>query len=298
MDVVVGDGRILRATPTENVDLFWGLRGGKATLGIVTAVELALVPLGSFYGGALWFAAEDGPAVLRAWHELCAHLPDEGTTSVAVLRLPPLDVLPPPIAGRQTLAVRFGWVGGDEVGARSLDVIRSVATPVLDDVRRRPYPEIGAVHADPVAPAAIATQSALLGEITPEALGAFAEVTAQEINQQTIVELRQLGGAVARPGEHRSAFCHRAAGYSLFSSGPAEPGLAAVRDHGTRIREALSPWTRPGLLANFSASADPKVIGRCYDPDARYWLEELGDHYDPDHVLDVGQVARRPRAIR
>src|SRR5690606_18447476 len=57
-DVVTGEGRLFRATPHENADLFWGLRGGKATLGIVVGAEIDLLPIPEFYGGAVYF---DGP---------------------------------------------------------------------------------------------------------------------------------------------------------------------------------------------------------------------------------------------
>ena len=176
--------------------------------------------------------------------------------------------------------------------------VRRVATPVLDDVRQRPYPQSGAVHSDPVAPARIIEQSALLGEIPAEAIDALVDATRPDLNQQTIVELRHLGGAVGRPGDHASAVCHRDASFSLFLSGPAEADVASVQAHGARVRSALSAWTRPGLLPNFSASDDPAQIRRGYDADTGSRLEELGDHYDPGHVLDVGQVVRRPATGR
>ena len=66
-DVVTGQGRLLRATPQEHADLFWGLRGGRGSLGIVTAVELDLVRQRSVYGGCVWFDGADAERVLRAW---------------------------------------------------------------------------------------------------------------------------------------------------------------------------------------------------------------------------------------
>ena len=298
MDVVVGDGRTLRATPTENEDLYWGLRGGKATLGIVTSVELGLVRLATFYGGALWFDADNTREVLLAWRQMCADLPDQGTSSAAIMRLPRLDVLPAPIAGRQTLAIRFGWVGQPAAGEPFMARIRHVATPVLDDVKERPYLQIGAVHSDPVGPSAITQQSALLTEITDETIDALVEATRPDINRQNIVELRQLGGAIAHEPQHASAFCHRDAAFSLFIAGSAVPDPAPVETNACHVLTALAPWTAPGLLANFAASNEPADISRCYDTDALHWLKELGDHYDPAHVLDTGQVARYPMPAR
>ena len=107
------------------------------------------------------------------------------------------------------------------------------------------------------------------------------------------MELRQLGGAIAREPEHPSAFSHRTAGYSLFVAGSAAGDRTAVEAHATDVLAALAPWTEPGLLPNFVASDDPTEIGRSYDAETRHWLEELGDHYDPAHVLHTGQVVRR-----
>jgi hypothetical protein len=294
LEVVTGEGRLLRVTPDEHEDLFWGLRGGKATLGIVTAVEIDLVPLADFYGGSLWFSQADTGRVLHRWQQLCQELPEQGSTSAAIMRLPPLPGLPEPIAGRQTLAVRFAWTGDPLAGARHLDVLREAAAPVLDDVSVRPQAEIGRVHNDPVEPMPALDHFALLHSLTDEAIDRLLGAASQG-NAQTIIELRLLGGAIARTPRHPSALCHRGAAFTLFTSGVPAPDPAAVDDHAMRILAALSPWTHDGLWANFCPSNDRDLIARCYDPDALHWLTSLGDQYDPDHVLHTGHVVRRSR---
>lgn len=292
IEVVTGQGELLRVTPTEHEDLFWGLRGGKATLGIVTAIELDLIPATEFYGGSLWFDRDDSERVLRGWLELCQHLPEAGTTSAAIMQLPPLPDLPAQIAGRQTLSVRFAWTGDLESGARWLEPLRQLATPVLDDIRVRSYAEVGQIHNDPVEPMPAREHSALLRGMTEETVEALLTAVNRDRNTQGIVELRLLGGAVARPPRHRSAVCHRDAAYTLFMSGVPMPTTTAIDAQAARILDALSAWTVDGLWTNFERSADPEVIARCYDEDTLRWLSALGDQYDPDGVLGLGQVVR------
>jgi FAD/FMN-containing dehydrogenase len=89
-DVVTGDGVVRRATPTEHPDLFFALRGGKGTAGIVTAVEFDLVHLPTFYGGSVWFDGADAPRVIEAWRSWADELPEAGTTSFGLFQLPPM----------------------------------------------------------------------------------------------------------------------------------------------------------------------------------------------------------------
>ena len=72
-----------------------------------------------------------------------------------------------------------------------------------------------------------------------------------------------------------------------------DPSTANALDaHAGRVFGALQPWLAPGLLANFAAGDDPNQIARCYDTDTLFWLITLADQYDPDRVLQTGQVAR------
>ncbi len=293
-EVVTGDGQLRRASASEHADLFWGLRGGKATLGIVTAVEFDLPRLSRFYGGSIWFAAADATTVLNAWHRLTADLPESGTTSIAIMNLPPLPQLPPMIAGRSTVAVRFAWTGDPREGARLLAELRSVATPLIDDVRSRPYAEVARIHTDPVDPMPVASRSALLADLPSEGLDAFIAAAVLD-NPHTIIELRALGGALARTPRHPSAVCHRDAAFSLFLSAPARPETrVAVDRHADDVLAAVDAWTLPGLLTNFAASDDPATIARCFDGPTASRLSRIADRYDPDRVLATGQVVRVP----
>jgi FAD/FMN-containing dehydrogenase len=124
-------------TPAQHPELFWGLRGGKATLGIITAVELDLLPVSTIYDGALYFDEADAAEVLHAWSTWSANLPEQATTSIALAQLPAQPFIPPELAGRRTVAVRYASIAGPEQAEGLLAPMRAAATPVLDRGGRR-----------------------------------------------------------------------------------------------------------------------------------------------------------------
>jgi hypothetical protein len=294
IEVVTGDGEIRRATATENEDLFWGLRGGKGALGIVTAVEMDLPAVAEIFGGALYFAGGDIPAVIERWREWSQQLPEQASTSVAILRLPPLPHVPPPLAGQVAVAVRFAWVGDPAEGAAVFQPMRDVATPVLGDVGMMPYAAIGAIHADPVDPMPFHESTVLLRELPPEAVGALLELVGPEAEcPQVIVELRLLGGAVARPGRHASAMCHRDAAYTLMTIGIGVPPVReATVAHAAQVLACVGPWSTGHRLPNFGAGADPAGPAGAYDEQTLARLAELAVRYDPRGVLSAARPLR------
>ena len=297
-DVVTGDGEVRRVTPTEHADLFFALRGGKGATAIVTAVEFDLVHLPEFYGGAVYFAAEDAGAVIGRWRDWSAGLPELGTTSFAFFQLPELPGIPPPLAGRMTLGVRFAWTGEMDEGRRLLDEIRAVAPVVLDDAGVKPYTAIDSVHADPVDPMPVIDPAILLDEFTEEGAERLLSAVGHGSGSPLVmVELRQLGGAYAREAAYPNAFSHRDAGYSLLAVGMAhEPAAeAASTERANRLFAAMAEWDTGGIWPNFGPAHDVRTARRAYDEETLERLLATAATYDPDGVLQIGKFTRAVR---
>jgi len=285
--VVTGDGHLLRATPEEHPDLFWGLRGGKGALGIVTAVELDLLPIAQLYGGALYFDGADAAAVARAWATWCPVLPPEATTSLALFQLPAMPGVPEILAGRLTVGVRFAWTGSEEAGRDVLAPMRAVATPLIDAVAMMPYAALGAIHADPVDPMPIHESHALLRELPPDAVDALLAVAGEGSGSpQLLVEVRQLGGEAQREPAVPGAFCGREAAFTLLGVGIAAPPVGdVVRAHGAALLDAMAPWSLDGALPNFLPGNDAANFRRLYTPAVLDRLCAASEAYDPAGVL-------------
>ncbi|HEX5917421.1 MAG TPA: FAD-binding oxidoreductase [Nocardioides sp.] len=287
IEVVTGDGELRRTTPTEHPELFFGLRGGKGMLGIITAIEFDLVEQPRFYGGSLWFDGADAPAVIDAWRAWSAELPEEGTTSFALFQLPEMEGVPPMLAGRLTLSVRFVWTGSAEDGERWFAAMRAAAPVILDDVSDKPYAAIDSVHTDPLDPTPAFEAGDVLTDFPAEAVDALLALTGPGVpSPQILVEVRQLGGAFARPGEHPAAFASRAAAYSLLLVGISE--IPGVEDHSAAVLEAMAPWVGGHRLPNFTFT--PEEYVDAYDEVTLARLRRAVRTYDPNGVMTIGGV--------
>jgi len=287
IEVVTGDGELRRVTPTDHPELFFALRGGKGMLGIVTAIEFDLVQQPRFYGGSMWFDGADAPAVIDAWRAWSAELPEEGTTSFALFQLPDMEGVPPMLAGRLTLSIRYVWTGSAEDGERWFAAMRAAGPVILDDVAEKPYAAIDSVHTDPLDPVPAHEAADVLAEFPAEAADALLALTGPGVmSPQVLVEVRQLGGAYARPGEHPAAFASRDAAYSLLVVGIA--AIPGVADHAQAVLDAMAPWVGGHRLPNFTFT--PEEYVDAYDEVTLARLRRARRTYDPAGVMAIGGV--------
>ena len=293
--VVTGDGEVRTATAQENPELFWGLRGGKSTLGLITEVIIDLPQIAEIYGGAVDFDGAQAATVLRAWRDWAADLSTEASTSVALINLPPLPGVPPMLAGKLTVAVRYASVADLATAAADFAPMRAIAPVVLDAVGPMPYAAIGSIHADPSEPMPVMEGGGLLAALPDDALECLvATVNSPVAALLPSVEVRQLGGAYAHDQGVRSALCHRDAAFNLHLVGvvPDEQAAPAAAGAIASVLEQTAPWSRGAALPNFVATDDPANLHKCYDEDTAAWLAALADQFDPQGVLRVGQVVR------
>jgi FAD/FMN-containing dehydrogenase len=111
LDLVTAAGHLLQVSSTSHPDLFWGLRGGGGNFGVVTALEFALYPVVEVYGGNLYYPLDIAPEVFAAYRQWIQTLPDEWSTTILIMHLPPLPQLPEPLRSK-SVVVRGCYLGG------------------------------------------------------------------------------------------------------------------------------------------------------------------------------------------
>jgi len=295
VELVTADGEHVRADATENADLFWALRGGGGSFGVVTALEFRLYDIATAYAGMLvWDIAQAEPA-LRRWVEWAAAAPDEVTTAFRILNLPPLPDIPAPLRGRSVVVVDGAVLADDQQAEAILADLRGLA-PEMDTFGRVPARSLVRLHMDPEGPTPAVSDSTMLGSLPGEGIDAFlTEVGPGSSSSLLLAELRQLGGALGRDHEGGGALKRLDGAYLAFGAAiAATPEMGAQGEHDAqRLTKALSPWANGRRYLNFAENAvDPKSG---YDERAWLQLKGIRSAVDP-HGTFVGNH-RIPRLV-
>ena len=286
IEVVTADGQLRRADREHEPDLFWALRGGGGSFGIVTALELRLFPVTQLYAGILWYPIERGPDVLHAWRDLTrGAVPDELTTLGRFLRLPPVPELPAEIRGKSFALIEAFYLG-DQARADELLAPLRALRPVNDTIATITMPELLHVHMDPDQPAAWLADGLMLASLPDQAIDALVSTAGTSAKfPLASVEVRHLGGELGRARPDNGALASLSAPYLLFAAGitPTPDLEAPARAQIGAVEDALAPWMAPHMYLNFSETSRPRAT--LWTEPAYHRLRQIKARVDPDDVI-------------
>jgi FAD/FMN-containing dehydrogenase len=285
VEIVTPDGRLVRADADHEADIFWAVRGGGGSLGVVTALEMTLYPVSELYAGALFFPIERAFEVLHAWRRWTDTVPDQLTSLGRVLRMPPSDDVPQPMRGRAFVLVEAAYLGDVQSGAALIRPLRALG-PELDTFTAIQAPALQQLHMDPESPVPGAGDGAFLAALPANAIDTLlALVGPRAQTPLQSVEIRHLGGALAREALGSGAQPKIDAQYVLFAVGIAPtPELAeAARTDARALKDALAPWHAGYDYYNFvETPAEAEVV---LPPESYERLRRIKAAYDPDQAI-------------
>jgi FAD/FMN-containing dehydrogenase len=284
--VVTGRGEEVEASATSHPELFWALRGGKSGLGVVTAVRIELVELPTLYAGSLLFENDQIENVVRGWVDYTATVDERVTSSIALLRFPPIDAVPAAMRGRNFVSVRFAFAGELGEGERLAAPLRALGPVFVDSLGELPASQTALIHNDPEGASPSWTAGTLLSHADAGFATALLAVAGPGARVPFVsAEVRHLGGATTRDVEGGSAVGGRSGAYTFTLIGAPEPSLFAriLPEAATKVFESIAPWVNPETTANFDGGAgagtpawSPKVLER---------LAAVRAAYDPDRIF-------------
>ena len=253
-DVVTADGLLLRVDREHEPDLFWALRGGGGSFGIVTALEFALYPVRELYAGALFWPQERAAEILHAWQTWTSGVPDTVTSVGRLLNLPALPGIPEGLRGRSFAVVEAACLATESEGAELLRPLRERG-PEIDTFAMLPPTALGALHMDPVDPTPLSIDGWLLADLPSAAIDALVEAAGPGSGSPLrSIELRHLGGALLDAAPEHGALASLDARFAAatISLVPNRDVAAAVERHSAIVRTALAPWEAERNYPNFA----------------------------------------------
>lgn len=289
-ELVTADGRQIRASADEHPDLFWGLRGGGGSLGVITRMEIALHPVTMVYAGNLFYPAAMAHEVFARYRDWVPTLPDEMTTSVVLMNFPPLPMVPEPLRGQSFTMVRGCYAGPLEEGAALIDGWRAWRAPAMDMFGPIPFTAAATISNDPLDPTAGVTRGLWLADLEGDAIDTLVGHTLPHGGPPalTITEVRHIGGAVSRADASRSAYGNRDAELLLEMIAMVPTPEAAEAAHAAMagMEAALRPHLTGGVYMNFLEGKDSRSrIAQGFTAESFRWLRALKREWDPRNLF-------------
>ena len=288
VELVTADGERLHVDDERHPDLFWALRGGGGNFGVVTRLQYQLHEIDTILGGLLVLPAS--PGTLGAFIAAANDAPDELSTIATLARLPPLPFVTAEHHGRLALMVRVAYVGDLERGRQALAPLRALATPLADAITPMPYQQMYPEEGPGAGRLRRATRSTFIDHFTEHAESTVFDRVQLGPSSMSAVEIRVLGGAMARVPADATAFSHRRRRLMVtFGAGYQDQAQAA--SHETWVADSLTAM-RPaihGVHVSFLGDEGTARVHEAYPADTYERLAAIKRRYDPTNLFHVNQ---------
>ncbi|MET2828698.1 FAD-binding oxidoreductase [Mesorhizobium shangrilense] len=294
-DVVTADGKLLRASQTENPDLFWALRGGGGNFGIVTAFEFKLHQMGpQVLSGLVVHPFADAEKVLREYRKALETAPDELTCWVVMRQAPPLPFLPTEWHGKEVLVLAMCYCGDIQAGEKATQKLRAIGTPIADVVGPNPFTGWQQAFDPLLAPGARNYwKSHDLTEFSDNAAAAITAAIARLPGPECEIFVGHVGGAAGRIKADATAFPQRNSHFVMnVHARWREPAMdKACIDWARGLYEAVKPYAAGTVYVNFMPEDEAGRVEAAYGGNYRR-LVEIKQRYDPLNLFRMNQNLR------
>lgn len=288
-EMVAATGKIVVASPEEHPELWWALRGGGGSFGVVTNLKLRLATAGAVLGGYAYFPVEKAERLLRSFADWSETQPEWSNAAVMLLQVPDRPQLPALLRGRRVVAVRAFAAAGEAIARQVMnELIAPGGPPLAVDYTYGSFNDMITEQGPPPPPVASHERIDLfdrLDDAVIEAMLATAGPGSDDV--VACVELRMWGGALARDNPARAG-AHPSTRYSIITGARYEPQWEAGRvDEAVGAFVAsLKPYSNGETLLNLCP--DPGATAGAFTSAAYDRLRSVKAAWDPDDIFQPG----------
>jgi FAD/FMN-containing dehydrogenase len=291
-DVVTANGELVKASDSENPDLFWALRGGGGNFGVVTSFEFQLHPVGpEVLSGLIIHPIDGAKELLQAYGPIATSAPDELTVWVVLRKAPPLPFLPEEWHGREVLVFALCYCGDMDEGEKAIAELRALGDPIADVVS--PHPFTGWQTAfDPLLEPGARNywKSHDFTELTDDAIDDLLEAIHRLPTPECEVFVAHVGGAMSRVAEDATAYPQRKSHFIMnvhtrWREAHADDDcIKWARD----LFDATAKYAVGTVYINFMPADETDRVETAYGSNYKR-LSEVKAKYDPDNLFRLNQ---------
>lgn len=285
-EVVTAAGEVVRASASDNPDLFWALRGGSGNFGVVTSFEFRLHPVGPMITGGLaaWPVAM-GSECIRFYNSFTKTVPDELVTFLAFTGAPDGS-------GNLITGMIVAHTGSLEDGAKAVQPIKDFGPPIVDALGPMPYTaQQSMLDAGFPKGERVYWKSTFLTGLSEEAMDFIVEHGSRLPTPASAIVVEHFHGAVNRVGPDETAFPERGAAFNvaLVGSCSDEADQERCRTWVRGVYDALQPFSTGGVYVNYLGVDDDAervlaAFGTNYER-----LAGIKQKFDPDNLFRANQ---------
>ncbi|HEX8029273.1 MAG TPA: FAD-binding oxidoreductase [Vicinamibacterales bacterium] len=291
-DVVTADGRQVRASETENADLFWGLRGGGGNFGVVTSFEFQLHPVGpNVLSGLIVYPFAEAKSVLTQFARFTETMPDELNVWMVTRQAPPLPFLQADVHGKEIVALALCYAGDPAVGEKLIEPLRKFATPYGEAVGVQPYTAWQQAFDPLLAPGSRNYwKSHNFSTLSEGAIDSIVAYASKLPTPQCEIFIGTIGGQTTRVASDAMAYSSRDAKYVMNVHGRWETAaedqkvIAWAREFFAKSQ----PYASGGAYINFLTQEESDRIAFAYG-DTYQKLVEVKTKFDPTNLFRMNQ---------
>ena len=283
-EVVTADGQVRLIDEENDPDLFWAFRGGGGNFGVVTKLCFALHPLDTVLGGMIILPAT--PEIVANFVEIAENASDDMSAIAGVAVAPPLPFLPAEVHGRLIMLGVAVHAGPPEIAETEVGQIRKLATPLLDGIENIPYSAIYEEEGGPPNPNAVSGRSFFSDEFSVDDAAAAIDALEVSTAPMSVIQLRVLGGAVARVPAETTAFAHRHRKMIVnVISGFEEVGDRPEHEEWVSATRQRLQHGEGGVYINFHADDSEAAVREAYPGSTWDRLVDVKTKYDQANLF-------------
>ncbi len=291
VDVVLADGSFVTASPTQNQDLFWAVRGGGGNFGVITSFKFQLHPVSIVVAGPTLWPIEQADEVLRFYREFTRTASEQLNGTFIFLTVPPGSPLPPELYGKKMCGVLWCYAGPAGEAEKLLAPVRNVGSLALYGVQPMPYPVIQSLF-DPVQRPGLQYywRADFVKELSDGAIKQHCEHGSRLPTTLSLVALHPVDGAASRVGNRDTAWAYRDARWAqvIVGADPDPANAKVIKDWAVNYWEAVHPYSMGGAYVNFMMDEGQDRVRASYRENYDR-LATIKRKYDPSNFFHVNQ---------